>query len=163
MEADRGLVTGKQENVRLLTTGTNRMQSTNIVLALPDADLAVLLKDVLWRETSCDIFRVTTGEQALRLVPQVRPNLLMVSSKLMDMTSREVFEYFQANKERISLRAILLYTPHPGARTGPSLSFCLDLSFGAEYLLQAIAALVGEETVMASLLWNEPQTFQAGQ
>jgi len=163
MESDRVAVTGKQVNMHLPATGTNKGQNKNIVLVEPDAGLAVLLRDMLWQETPCDIFCVVTGEQALRLVPQVRPELLIADSQLADMTGEEIFEQLQNRKERISLRAISLHASYPEARTRPSLPSCLDLAFGTEYLLQAIAALVGEEMLMASLFWNEPRASLAGQ
>ena len=163
MEPDRVSVTGKQASVHLPATGTNKGQNKNIVLVEPDTGLAVLLRDMLWQETPCDIFCVVTGEQALRLVPQVRPELLIADSQLADMTGEEIFKQLQNRKERISLRAISLHTSYPEARTRPSLPSCLDLAFGTEYLLQAIAALVGEEMLMASLFWNEPRAFPAGQ
>lgn len=159
MEPDRISVTGKQVNVYLPAIGTNKEQNKSIVLVEPDAGLAVLLRDMLWQETPCDIFCVVTGEQALRLVPQVRPELLIANYQLADMAGGEIFEQLQNRKELISLRAISLHTSYPEAPTRPSLPSCLDLAFGSEYLLRAIAALVGEEMLMASLLWNEPRAL----
>lgn len=143
MEANRVFATRRQGNGHLPAIGTDNRQQKNIVLAEPDASLALLLRDLLWQETSCDIFCVVTGEQALRLLPQVRPEFLIVNSQLADMTGGEMFEQLQNRKACISLRAISLYASSPKARTSPSLPSCLDLSFGAEYLLRAIAALVG--------------------
>lgn len=163
MEPDWASATGKQVNVHLPSAGANTGLNKNIVLVEPDAGLAILLRDILWQETSCDIFCVVTGEQALRLVPQVRPEILIADSQLADMTGGEIFEQLQNSKEHISLRAISLHASSLEARTNSSLPSCLDLSFGAEYLLQAISALVGEEMLMASLFWNEPQAFLAGQ
>ena len=163
MESDRVLVAGRQVNMHLPATGTDKRQNKNIVVAEPDAGVAILLRDILWQETSCDIFCVVTGEQALRLLPQVRPEFLIADSQLADMTGGEMFEQLQNRKEHISLRTISLSASSLAAQTSPLLPSCLDLSFGAEYLLRAIAALVGKEMLMASLFWHEPRAFRAGQ
>ena len=163
MESDRVFATERPGSVHLPAIGTDNRQQKNMVVAEPDSGVALLLRDLLWQETSCDIFCVMTGEQTLRLVPQVRPEFLIANSQLADMTGREMFEQLQNGKARMSLRTISLHASSLEARTSSSLPSCLDLSFGTEYLLRAVAALVGEEMLMASLFWQEPRAFLAGQ
>jgi CheY-like chemotaxis protein len=135
---------------RVPATGAKRRPRKHIVLVERDAALADLLREVLWQETACHICRVTTGEQALRLVPQLRPDLLIVGFHLADMTGMEVYEQLHALEELVLLPTILLGTPQAGVRTGPPLSICVDQAFDIAALLQTITALVGEERWSAS-------------
>ena len=135
---------------RVPATGAKRRPRKHIVLVERDAALADLLREALWQETACHISRVTTGEQALRLVPQLRPDLLIVGFHLADMTGMEVYEHLHALEELVLLPTILLGTPQPGLRTGPPLSICVDQAFDVAALLQTIMALLGQERRPAS-------------
>jgi DNA-binding response OmpR family regulator len=145
MKPDRVLATLEQEKERVPATGAKRRPRKHIVLVERDAALADLLREVLWQETACHICRVTTGAQALHLVPQLRPDLLIVGFHLADMTGMEVYEHLHAIKEFVSLPIILLGTPQAGVRTGPALSIRVDQAFDVAALLQTITALLGEE------------------
>ena len=135
----------EQEKERIPATGAKRRPRKHIVIVERDAAFTDLLREVLWQETACHICRVTTGEQALHLVPQLRPDLLIIGFQLADMTGMDVFEQLHAIKELVSLPTILLGTPQPGVRTGPSLSIRVDQAFDVDYLLQTITALLGED------------------
>jgi CheY-like chemotaxis protein len=145
MKPDRVPAIVEQEKERVPATGAKRRPRKHIVLVERNAALADLLREVLWQETPCHIIRVTTGEQALRLVPQLRPDLLIVGFHLADMTGMEVYEHLHTIEELVSLPTILLGTPQPGARTGPPLSIRVDQAFDVAALLQTIMALLGEE------------------
>jgi CheY-like chemotaxis protein len=145
MKPDRVPANVEQEKERIPATGAKRRPRKQIVIVERDAALADLLREVLWQETACHICRVTTGEQALRLVPQLRPDLLIVGHHLADMTSMEVYEQLHAIEELVLLPTILLGTPQPGVRTGPSLSTRVDQAFDVAPLLQTITTLLGED------------------
>ena len=144
MKPDRVPATLEQEKERIPATGAKRRTRKHIVLVERDTALADLLREVLWRETACHISRVTTGEQALRLVPQLRPDLLIVGLHLADMTGMEVYEQLHALEELVWLPTILLGTPQAGLRSGPPLSICIDQAFDVASLPQMITALLGE-------------------
>ncbi len=134
----------EQDTESIPTTGAKRRPWKHIVIVERDAAFADLLREGLWQETTCHIVRVTTGEQALRLVPQLRPDLLIVGLHLADMTGMDVFEQLHTIKELVLLPTILLGTPQPGVRTGPPLSICVDQAFDVASLLQTITALLGK-------------------
>ncbi|HEX6480462.1 MAG TPA: response regulator [Ktedonobacteraceae bacterium] len=150
MKPERVLATLEQEKEHIPAAGAKRRPRKHIAIVERDAALADLLREALWQETPCHICRLTTGEQALRLVPQLRPDLLIVGFHLADMTGMEVYEQLHASKELVSLPTILLGTSQPGVRTGPALSICLDQAFGVASLLQTITALLGEDMGTAS-------------
>ena len=54
---------------RVPAAGANRKQWKKILIVERDSALAALLREVVWQEISCDIFCVTTGEEALRISP----------------------------------------------------------------------------------------------
>ena|SRR5215475_10427807 len=145
MKPARVPATLEQEKERIPATGAKRRPRKDIVLVERDAALADLLREALWRETACHIFRLTTGEQALRLVPQLQPDLLIVGFQLADMTGMEIYEQLHAHEELVLLPTILLGTPQAGVRTGPSLCIRVDQTFDVAALLQKITAFVGEE------------------
>jgi CheY-like chemotaxis protein len=145
MKPERVPTSLEQGKERIAATGAKRRPRKHIVLVERDATLADLLREALWQQTACHISRVTTGEQALRFVPQLRPDLLIVGFHLADMTGMEVYEQLHALKELVLLPTILLGTPQPGVRTGPPLSIGVDQAFDVASLLQTITALVGEE------------------
>jgi hypothetical protein len=66
----------EQEKERIPATGAKRRPRKHIVIVERDAAFTDPLREVLWQETACHICRATTGEQALHLVPQLRPDLL---------------------------------------------------------------------------------------
>ena len=150
MEPDRAPATLEQEKERIPVTGTKRRRRKHIVLVERDAAMADLLREMVWQETACHISRVTTGEQALRLVPQLRPDLLIVGFHLADMTGMEVYEQLQALEELVWLPTILLGTPQAGLRSGPPLSIRVDQAFDVAALPQMITALLGE------VRWQNP-------
>jgi len=121
-----------------------------IVLVESHDAFADLLREVVWQETSCKIFRVSTGEQALRIVPQLRPDLLIVNFQLSDMTGVAVFEQLHTIQDLVSLPIILLSTHQLWTRTGPSPSICVDQPLNVDDLLQIIAAALGEDIWAAS-------------
>jgi CheY-like chemotaxis protein len=145
MKPDRVPAIVEQDTESIPAIGAKRRPWKHIVIVERDAAFADLLREVLWQETACHIVRVTTGEQALHLVPQLRPDLLIVGLHLADMTGMDVFEQLHAIEELFSLPTILLGTYQPGVRTGPSLSIRVDQALDVHYLLQTITALLGED------------------
>lgn len=122
-----------------------RKSRREIVIVERDDAFADLLREVLWQATSCKIFRVSTGEQALRIVPQLRPDLLIVGFQLADMTGFDILEHFHASKELVSLPIILLSTHQLRAHIGTTPSLFFEQPFDVNALLQTIAALLGED------------------
>jgi DNA-binding response OmpR family regulator len=116
-----------------------------IVIVERNDAFADLLQEMLWQKTSCKIFRVSMGEQALRIVPQLRPDLLIVGFQLADMTGLDIYERLHASKELSSLPTLLLNTRQFRVHNGPAPSFSIEQPFDVDVLLQTIAALLGED------------------
>lgn len=110
-----------------------------------DDAFADLLREIVWQETSCKVFRVSTGKQALRVVPQLRPDLLIVGFQLADMTGSVLYEQLHTMKELITLPTLLLSTQHFRVQDGSTPSFSIERSFDVDVLLQTIAALLGDD------------------
>jgi len=110
---------------------------------------ADLLQEMLWQKTSCKIFRVSMGEQALRIVPQLRPDLLIASFRLADMTGVALHEQLHTIKELVTLPTLLLNTHQLRVHNGLEPFFSIEQPFDVDVLLQTIAALLGDDIWMA--------------
>ncbi len=109
---------------------------------------ADLLQEVIWQETLCKVFRVSTGEQALRIVPQLCPDLLIVGFQLADMTGIALHERLHTIDELAALPVLLLNTHQLGVRNGPVSCFSIEHPFDVDVLLQKIAAVLGDDIWM---------------
>jgi CheY-like chemotaxis protein len=118
------------------------------VIVERDDAFADLLQEVIWQETSCKVFRVSTGEQALRIVPQLCPDLLIIGFQLADMTRIALHERLHTIDELASLPTLLLSTYQLGVHNGPVSCFSIEHPFDIDVLLQKIAAVLGDDIWM---------------
>jgi CheY-like chemotaxis protein len=122
-----------------------RKPRKEIVIVERDDAFADLLREIVWQETSCKVLRVSTGKQALRIVPQLRPDLLIAGFQLADMTGVALHEQLHTMKELVTLPTLLLSTQHLSVQNGPAPFFSVERPFDVDILLQTIAALLGDD------------------
>jgi len=125
-----------------------RTSRKEIVIVERDDAIADFLQEVVWQETSCKVFRVSTAEQALRIVPQLCPDLLIIGVQLVDMTGDALHERLHGIKELASLPTLLLSTHQLGVYNGPVSCFSIEHPFDVTILLQTIAAVLGDDIWM---------------
>ncbi|GHO90234.1 hypothetical protein KSF_002820 [Reticulibacter mediterranei] len=137
---------GQQQGFAQKAQRTSRKE---IVIVERDDAIADFLQEVVWQATSCKVFRVSTGEQALRIVPQLCPDLLIIGFQLTDMTGIALHERLHAIEELSSLPMLLLRTHQLWVHNEPTSCFSIEHPFDVDVLLQTIAVVLGDDIWMA--------------
>lgn len=92
------------ENITATTVHLQNRQRKEIVIVEPDNAFADFLIEVLRQETPYSIFRVASGERAIQVVSQLKPDLLILNPQpdshpdttQSTMSGFEVFEHLHA-------------------------------------------------------------------
>jgi len=123
-------------------------QRKEIVIVEPDDAFADFLMEVLRQETSYSVFRVASGERAIQVVPQLKPDLLILNlnlnpdSDFSDTNGFEVFDQLHAINELASLPTLLFNTSTSPHQKGLCNAIAINTLFDVDYLLQAIDDLL---------------------
>ena len=88
-------------------------QEKDIVIVEDDESIGAMLMDIVAQETPYQSARVTTGRQALFLVPHLSPRLLLLDYRLPDMTGLEVYHQLRSQQEGEPFTAILMSAQFP--------------------------------------------------
>jgi CheY-like chemotaxis protein len=122
-------------------------QRKDIVIVEPDDDFADFLMEVLRQETSYSVFRVASGERALQVVPQLKPDLLILNLDLNpdfgpDTNGFEVYDQLRTINDLVSLPTLLFNTNTAQQQKGPCNAITINTLFDVDYLLQTIDDLL---------------------
>ncbi|GHO90540.1 hypothetical protein KSF_005880 [Reticulibacter mediterranei] len=109
-----------------------------IVLVEPDDAFAEFFTEVVRQEPLYALLRVATGERALQVVPQLKPDLLIMDFCLPDMTGIEVFEHLHAVDKLTSLPVMLINTDPSSKQELSCHAFPIATVFDIDSLLQRI-------------------------
>lgn len=114
----------------------------NIVIVEDDESIGTLLMEIVEQETPYQPAHVTTGRQALSLIPQLSPRLLLLDYRLPDMTGLEVYQRLRSQQARESFSAILMSSQFPTClRDIPGLIY-MQKPFEMDLLLLAMEQLM---------------------
>lgn len=78
-----------------------------------DESIGKVLMEIVKEETPYQPAHVTTGKQALFLVPQLSPRLLLLDYRLPDMTGLDVYQQLRSQQEQEPFATILMSAQLP--------------------------------------------------
>lgn len=95
------------------TIAPPEQREKDIVIVEDDESIGNLLMEIVSQETPYQPTHVMTGKQALSLVPQLSPRLLLLDYRLPDMTGLEVYKQLCSQQGREPFAAILMSAQFP--------------------------------------------------
>jgi CheY-like chemotaxis protein len=120
----------------------NSCIAKTILIVEDNTALGNLLREVLQNETTCQIFLVSSAEEAIRTLQTVNPQLFVLDYCLPGMNGLEFAERIRA-MERYEQTPILLMSPaFPQGNIAKQHLRCLPKPFDLDSLLQMVEELL---------------------
>ncbi len=86
------------------------MELKKKVLLVDDVKLFLRLEETFFRRTGCDIFTAESGEQAIELAREHRPDLVLLDYIMPDMMGDQVIEKLKTGEETRSIPIMIVST-----------------------------------------------------
>ncbi len=91
------------------------MSGTYRVLSVEDDDDQFTLLRIALKDLPLELRRATSGKEALSLMPEFKPELLMIDVTLPDMRGWEVLDWLRANDQALMNAPVIVLTSHTEA------------------------------------------------
>ena len=91
------------------------MSRTYRVLSVEDDDDQFTLLRIALKDLPLELRRATSGKEALSLMPEFKPELLMIDVTLPDMRGWEVLDWLRANDQALMNAPVIVLTSHTEA------------------------------------------------
>jgi DNA-binding response OmpR family regulator len=119
-------------------------QSTNktVLLVEDDAAIAELLRQIILQETPFQVFAAPDGPQALDIVKNIQPNLLLLDYWLPTMHGIELYDRLCAMKEMAQVPTIMLSVNPPLEEIKKRKIIYMKKPFDVGQLIQTIQTLI---------------------
>ncbi|HLF00519.1 MAG TPA: response regulator [Anaerolineales bacterium] len=91
------------------------MPRTYRVLNIEDDDDQFLLLKIALKDLPLELHRASNGKEALALLPDLKPDLLMVDVTLPDMRGWEVLDWLKINHRALRDMPVIVLTAHTEA------------------------------------------------
>ena len=113
-----------------------------ILVVEDDENIGELIVEAFIQETPYQAMLATDGKQALKIVQNVKPNVLLVDNNLPDMKGIELYDRIQVEKELENVPVLLMSANVPVQEVKKRNLFCLNKPFELNDLLQTIERLL---------------------
>ena len=113
-----------------------------ILVVEDDENIGELIVEAFIQETPYQAMLATDGKQALKIVQNVKPNVLLLDNNLPDMKGIELFDRIQVEKELENVPVLLMSANVPVQEVKKRNLFCLNKPFELNDLLQTIERLL---------------------
>jgi len=113
-----------------------------ILVVEDDENIGELIVEAFIQETPYQAMLATDGKQALKIVQNVKPNVLLLDNNLPDMKGIELFDRIQVEKELENVPVLLMSANVPVQEVKKRNLFCLNKPFELNDLLQIIERLL---------------------
>ena len=113
-----------------------------ILVVEDDENIGELIVEAFIQETPYQAMLATDGKQALKIVQNVKPNVLLLDNNLPDMKGIELFDRIQVEKELENVPVLLMSANVPVQEVKKRNLFCLNKPFELNDLLQTIENLL---------------------
>ena len=130
-----------QSDVRQLT-GNREVAMKTILLVEDDAAIAELLVQIIVQETPYQVLSVADGLQALDMVKNIRPNLLLLDYWLPVIHGIELYDRLSAMQGMGQIPTIMLSVNPPMQEIKKRQITCLRKPFDVDQLLRAIQSMM---------------------
>ncbi|MEK6574151.1 MAG: response regulator [Chloroflexota bacterium] len=91
------------------------MSRTYRVLSVEDDDDQFTLLRIALKDLPLELRRAASGKEALSLMPEFKPELLMIDVTLPDMRGWEVLDWLRANDQALMNVPVIVLTSHTEA------------------------------------------------
>jgi len=113
-----------------------------ILVVEDDENIGELIVEAFVQETPYQAMLATDGKQALKIVQNVKPNVLLLDNNLPDMKGIELYDRIQVEKELENVPVLLMSANVPVQEVKKRNLFCLNKPFELNDLLQTIENLL---------------------
>jgi len=113
-----------------------------ILVVEDDENIGELIVEAFIQETPYQAMLATDGKQALKIVQNVKPNVLLLDNNLPDMKGIELYDRIQVEKELENVPVLLMSANVPVQEVKKRNLFCLNKPFELNDLLQTIERLL---------------------
>ena len=113
-----------------------------ILVVEDDENIGELIVEAFIQETPYQAMLATDGKQALKIVQNVKPNVLLVDNNLPDMKGIELYDRIQVERELENVPVLLMSANVPVQEVKKRNLFCLNKPFELNDLLQTIERLL---------------------
>ena len=113
-----------------------------ILVVEDDENIGELIVEAFIQETPYQAMLATDGKQALKIVQNVKPNVLLLDNNLPDMKGIELYDRIQVEKELENVPVLLMSANVPVQEVKKRNLFCLNKPFELNDLLQTIENLL---------------------
>ena len=113
-----------------------------ILVVEDDENIGELIVEAFIQETPYQAMLATDGKQALKIVQNVKPNVLLLENNLPDMKGIELYDRIQVEKELENVPVLLMSANVPVQEVKKRNLFCLNKPFELNDLLQTIERLL---------------------
>ena len=113
-----------------------------ILVVEDDENIGELIVEAFIQETPYQAMLATDGKQALKIVQNVKPNVLLVDNNLPDMKGIELYDRIQVEKELENVPVLLMSANVPVQEVKKRNLYCLNKPFELNDLLQTIERLL---------------------
>ena len=124
------------------SSGKGRDSVKTILVVEDDENIGELIVEAFIQETPYQAMLATDGKQALKIVQNVKPNVLLLDNNLPDMKGIELFDRIQVEKELENVPVLLMSANVPVQEVKKRNLFCLNKPFELNDLLQTIERLL---------------------
>ena len=113
-----------------------------ILVVEDDENIGELIVEAFIQETPYQAMLATDGKQALKIVQNVKPNVLLLDNNLPDMKGIELYDQIQVERELENVPVLLMSANVPVQEVKKRNLFCLNKPFELNDLLQTIENLL---------------------
>ena len=124
------------------SSGKGHDSVKTILVVEDDKNIGELIVEAFVQETPYQAMLATDGKQALKIVQNVKPNVLLLDNNLPDMKGIELFDRIQVEKELENVPVLLMSANVPVQEVKKRNLYCLNKPFELNDLLQTIENLL---------------------
>jgi DNA-binding response OmpR family regulator len=132
----------KMSNKLYPSSGTGHDSVKTILVVEDDEHIGEFIVEAFVQETPFQAMLATDGKQALKLVQNVKPSVLLVDNNLPDMKGIELYDRIQVEKKMDKVPVLLMSANVPVQEAEKRNLYCLNKPFELNDLLQTIERLL---------------------
>lgn len=124
------------------SSGIGHNSVKTILVVEDDEHIGEFIVEAFVQETPFQAMLATDGKQALKLVQNVKPSVLLLDNNLPDMKGIELYDRIQVEKKLDNVPVLLMSANVPVQEAKKRNLYCLNKPFELNDLLQTIESLL---------------------
>lgn len=124
------------------SSGIGHDSVKTILVVEDDEHIGEFIVEAFLQETTYQAMLATNGKQALKIVQNMKPNVLLLDNNLPDMKGIELYDRIQVEKELENVPVLLMSANVPVREAKKRNMYCLNKPFELNDLLQTVEKLL---------------------